>query len=104
MMVSNPKAVKYLEGLDIKNADVLDKTAWDLLVRRKEMERVAAWLERKLSLEGEVEALDRGGRKTKIIKENGLYWVRGGDGQWYKVDEAIWAYAMAEAKKKCKTI
>jgi hypothetical protein len=100
MAMSYPRAIKYLEALEIKKADLLDQTAWDLLVRRKVMDKVAMALDRKLCLEGEVDALDRGGRKTKVIKEDGRYWVLGGDGQWHKVDEAIWAYAMVEARKR----
>ncbi len=99
VILSFPSAVKYLESLPEKT-DPLDIVAWDLLCRRKVMERAAAAMEKKFEKGAEfVNGVDRGGRKTRIKKDGDLFLIEGADGGWYQVAESVWVWAMVEVEK-----
>lgn len=103
-----PNTSKYLESIDITKADKLDIIAKELMADFQKYERASQALRKRFSRgAGEIEALDRGGRKTKIRREKFggkyKYFIEGSDGNWNQPDERIWVvamYALWQASKK----
>ena len=102
------KTTVYLASLDIAKADPLEQKANYLLSDEVVYERASQALRRRFSRgAADVEAVDRGGRLTKIrrVKEGGnyKYEVLGSDGSWSSPDERIWVvsmYALWQDKSK----
>jgi len=99
MIMIFPRANSYIQGLDINNADQLDKVVKKLLEDKVAYERPSQALRRRF-VRGAltVDGVDRGGRKTKIKRAgtNGKYkyFIEGIDGSWNEPDERIWVVAM----------
>ena len=99
MIMIFPRANSYIQGLNINNADELDKVVKKLLEDEVAYERAWKALRRRF-VRGAltVDGVDRGGRKTKIKREgtNGKYnyFIEGTDGSWNEPDERIWVVAM----------
>ena len=108
MLTYFPKASSYLEKLDLASADKLDIIAKELLNDEVKYERASQALRRRFVRGAtEVEAVDRGERKTKIKREpyggKYQYFVQGEDEAWNKPDERIWIvamYALWQASKR----
>lgn len=95
------KARDYVESLNISQADPLDQKVSELLNNDVLYERASQALRRRFSRGAtEVEAMDRGRRKTKIKRElsggpgNYKYFILGEDGAWSVPEERIWVVAM----------
>ena len=94
-----PKTSAYLQNLDDSKLEPLDKEAKRLLSNDAAYERASQALRRRYARGAEfVDAVDRGGRVTKIkrIKLAGVYryYIEGADGSWNEPDERIWVVAM----------
>lgn len=94
-----PNTAKYLSAIDLFSADKLDVTTKELLSDPSAYERASQALRRRFSRGAEeVDAIDRGGRKTKIKREEAgakyKYYVKGANGDWISPDERIWIVAM----------
>src|SRR5512143_3915926 len=99
MITYFPKASSYLQSLSIESADPLDKKAFDLLQDEASYERASQALRRRFVRgAGEVDGVDRGGRRTKIKRElvggKYNYSVQGQDGNWFVPEERIWVVTM----------
>src|SRR3989344_1584524 len=99
MVISFPKIQKYLESLDLANADKLDIIAKELIFDEAFYEKVSQALRRRFSRGAEtVEAIDRGGRLTRVKREKRggkyRYLVLGENGDWFESNERIWIVAM----------
>ncbi len=93
------KTITYLQNLDLSTADDLDKKANQLINDPLAYERASQALRRRFSRGAvEVEAIDRGGRFTKIKREKRggkyRYFVQGADGSWSSPEERIWVVSM----------
>lgn len=102
-----PKVSGYLSNLDLSKADELDKLAYTLLNDGVAYERASQALRRRFVRGAEiVDAIDRGGRKTRIKREASggkyKYFVEGGDGSWNEPDERIWVVTMYALWQKNK--
>lgn len=94
-----PKTLKYIEGIDLGSCDQLDRKVIELIKDPEAYERASQALRRRFVRGAtEVEAIDRGGRLTKIKRESSggkyKYFLLGGDGNWVEPDERIWIVAM----------
>jgi len=99
MLNSFPKALRYLNGIDISKADGLDKVAKDLIYDEVKYERASQALRRRFVRGAEiVEGIDRGVRATKIKRDQAggkyKYSVLGADGNWFEPEERVWVVAM----------
>jgi len=93
------KTIAYLSTLDMNGADSLDKKAHQLINDEDLYEKASQALRRRYSRGAqEVEGIDRGGRKTKIRREEHggkfKYTVQGADGGWFTPEERIWVVSM----------
>jgi len=107
MQNSFPKTSGYVNSLDLSHADELDKLTKSLLDDIILYERASQSLRRRFVRGAEtVNAIDRGGRKTKIkrVGENGKYryFVEGSDGSWSEPQERIWIVSMFALWQKNK--
>lgn len=94
-----PKTLSYLSSLNLSNCDPIDKKVSDLINDEIYYEKASQALRRRFVRGAtEVDALDRGGKTTKIKREgnNGKYkyYVQGADGNWFIPEERIWVVAM----------
>ena len=93
------KTVQYLNSIDVSSSDLLDQKAHQLVNNENEYEKVSQALRRRFSRgANEVEAMDRGGRQTKVKRESQggkyKYQIQGADGNWFEPEERIWVVAM----------
>jgi hypothetical protein len=98
MLTYFPKTSEYLQKLNLDSSDALDKVAFNLVNDEMKYEKASQALRRRFSRGAkEVDAVDRGGRRTRIKRERvgGLYeyFIQGADGNWFKPDERIWVVA-----------
>ena len=107
-MLNFPKTKSYLESINLQIADNLDKIVQELIYNEEKYERASQALRRRFVRGADtVEAIDRGGRKTRIKREGSLgkyrYFVEGADGNWNEPEERIWIvamYALWQSSKK----
>lgn len=94
-----PHAVSYIKTLDVSSSDELDKVAAHLLQDPEAYERASQALRRRFVRGAEVvDAIDRGGRSSRIKREKSggvyRYFIEGADGSWTEPEERIWVVAM----------
>lgn len=94
-----PKALGYLQSLDLNSADPLDKKAKELLDNPDAYERASQALRRRFVRGATVvDGVDKGARRTQIKRESVggkyLYSMQGADGNWFQPEERIWVVAM----------
>lgn len=105
------KTIAYLKSINLDSSDALDKKAYQLINDPLAYERASQALRRRFVRgASEVEAIDRGGRPTKIRREKSAgkynYFVLGADGNWFIPEERIWVvamYALWQESKKSRT-
>lgn len=108
MINAFPNTKRYLDSLDISNADNLDKKAYDLINDEASYERASQALRRRFVRGAEtVVGIDRGGTKTNIKRQATArgkydYFIQGQDGSWNKPDERIWVVSMYALWQKNK--
>lgn len=93
---SRGPAAERLRGLNGKAND-LEGRCIQLLGRPLEREAIWRWLVAKAREReaGEVEAIDKGWRKTCVRERGGFWEVRGEDnGNWHRVDDRLWILGM----------
>lgn len=93
------KTTAYLNSLDLTTTDPLDKKAHELINDEVLYERASQSLRRRFSRgASEVKGMDRGGRLTKIKREQFggkyKYLVEGENGSWFQPEERIWVVSM----------
>jgi len=93
------KTTAYLKNLDPSLSDPLDFKAKELIENPSAYEKASQALRRRFVRGAlEVEAVDRGGRLTRIkrekIKGKYTYFILGANGNWYVPEERIWVVAM----------
>ena len=94
-----PKTLNYIAGTDMTNADRLDLLVRNLLQNDSDYERASQALRRRFVRGAQtVEAIDRGGKKTRIKREKSgtkyKYFIEGANGSWNEPEERIWIVAM----------
>lgn len=94
-----PKTKSYLATINPSSADPLDIITGELINDEVSYERASQAIRRRFVRGAEaIEAIDRGGRQTRIKrqKENAKYryFVEGQDGSWNEPEERIWVVAM----------
>ena len=94
-----PKTLSYLNSVDISTADPIDKKVNSILQDEASYERASQALRRRFVRGAtEVDAVDRGGRRSKIKREKASgkykYLIQGMDGNWFEPDERVWVVAM----------
>ena len=99
MITYFPKALSYLQSLDLNTADALDKKAKSLIEDADAYERASQALRRRFVRGATiVDGIDRGARRTQIKRDEGggkyVYSMQGSDGNWFQPEERIWIVAM----------
>jgi hypothetical protein len=99
MITYFPKALTYLQSLNIGSADPLDRKAFELLQDEEAYERASQALRRRFVRGAmEVEGVDRNGKRTKMKRETVggkySYSIQGQDGNWFVPEERIWVVSM----------
>lgn len=94
-----PKAWAYLNTIDSETSDQLDMYAKKLMLDEKAYDRASQALRRRFSRGAQtIEAIDRGGRTTRIKRDisggSYIYSIEGSDMSWSTPDERIWVVAM----------
>jgi hypothetical protein len=93
------KTHRYLSTLDLEKADPLDKKVSELINNENTYEKASQALRRRFVRGSQiVDGVDRGGRKTRIRREEKggkyRYLLEGLDGSWNEPEERIWIVAM----------
>ncbi len=94
-----PNTAKYLNTLNLENADKLDTITKELLFDEVKYERASQALRRRFSRGADsVDGIDRNKRTARIRREGSRgkykYFVKGENGDWFQPDERIWVVAM----------
>lgn len=93
------RTVQYLSTLNLESADPIDKKVNELVNNDIAYEKASQALRRRFVRGSQVvDGIDRGGRKTKIRREEKgkkyKYLIEGSDGSWNEPEERIWVVAM----------
>ncbi len=93
------KTFQYLSTINLETADPIDKKVYELINNEPLYEKASQALRRRFIRGAEyVDGIDRGGRPTKIRREQRggkyRYLIEGMDGSWVEPEERIWVVAM----------